>query len=128
MLSADSRSPGHSNAMPGLGSGAAVFLLGLLFFCAPVQALNDSFEFEGYRVFIGPDKIVDWIDLCCKWENIGGELKLVFADYSPIVLVEATYEKKTRYRRYKIKKAFSEWELSGYADDVNSFVVKRLQP
>lgn len=55
----------------------AAVLLAFLFCTAAVQAL----EVEGYRVYIGPDRDVDWIDVCAVLDS---SFDPIFEDKSPI--------------------------------------------
>ena len=60
-----------------------------------------------YRVWIGPDEQVDWIDVCCRYNE---QLQLEFADYTPIEAMEVSYQQGLP--TYRFRKKYSTWKLS----------------
>ena len=89
------------------------WLIGLL--CcvgATFQAETDG----KYRVFIGPDKTTDWVDVCCSYNE---SFELEYADYTPIETIAITKEKGYLY--YDIRKKYSQWWLYGTEHTTNDW-------
>ena len=82
---------------------------------APVEAHTDG----NYRVFIGPAKTTDWVDVCCRYTDT---FELEYADYTPIETIAITKEKGYTY--YEIKKKYSRWLLYGSEFTTNDWVLR----
>ena len=72
-----------------------------------------------YRIFIGPDKTTDWIDVCCRYSDT---FELEYADYTPIETIAITKEKGYLY--YDIRKKYSRWIVYGSEFSTNDWIVR----
>ena len=106
------------------------WLIGFLLVCVavPVQAEPPTAfyapKINGYRIWIGPDEALDWIDVCCKMSDSG---ELLWADYTPIE--EITILRTTRGQVYiTIKKTWSLWNLSFEAGNTTHAILKLIRP
>jgi len=79
---------------------------------------------EGYRVWIGEDETVDWIDVCCEHNE---DLQLVWADYSPIEKVEIQRIDRG-LTTILITKKYSRWIMTGPLSPYEEWMVTRIDP
>ena len=80
------------------------YLLAWFFLC------GCSVATEGYRVWVGPNRVVDWIDVgfLADRDPMTGSIDIVYADYSPIEWVR---QQPGYGCSFVIKKKFSAWVL-----------------
>ena len=83
---------------------ALLLLAALLILC------GCTFSYEDFRVWVGPDKQWDWIDVVSVMDNPQGEWIEVFRDESPITQA-IPQPMSPGGCRWHLKKAHSTWEL-----------------
>lgn len=72
---------------------------------------------EGKRVYIGKNRVTDWIDVGCLYtEDANGFCcQACWCDESPIESVKLSTNLGPHYASYQIKKAYSTWSLIYYS-------------
>lgn len=68
-----------------------------------------TFDYEGYRVWVGPDRDIDWIDVRTTYKSVSPEWIVDFEDTSDIQEVVRT--ETDLGCGFLIKKARSTWYL-----------------
>ena len=104
-------------------------LIGMICLNIPTVKASDFWEprIEGYRIWIGKDEQLDWIDVCCEWGDSEDGLQLVWADYTPIEEVTIL---RTEYGKtgVSIRKKHSLWNLIIYLNNAEETFLTRLKP
>ena len=100
------------------------FILALLVWFASVGC---TFAKDGYRVWVGDRKDVDWIDVATEQSNTvpgwEGEWVITFADYSPI---QEVVQLGGRGCQFFLKKAHSSWVLSSPTIHPEDYTLRRI--
>ena len=98
-----------------------ILLLGLCW----VLCCGCTFAKEGYRVWIGPDKDVDWIDVVSEQQYVNGEMVETFRDNSPI---QAVFLLAIPGCQWLLDKAQSTWLLRSATGQITHYTLQRLRP
>lgn len=87
--------------------------MALGFVAAPSHAACPPLEHEGYRVWVGPNRKVDWIDVCCRYQPMpDGQFRLDYKDDSEITEIRSVEGLDERFGcNYEIDKNESQWLL-----------------
>ena len=91
-----------------------LLLAGVVLLAGSQPAMAETFSIEtdgAYRVYIGPDKSTDWVDVCCQHRLAASDIVLEYADYTPIEEVTILLEMNGT-REYLLKKGYSQWKLT----------------
>lgn len=80
------------------------------------DCMPESLIIDGYRLYYGEDKVVDWVDICCTYDN---NFIKIYEDMSPIQEVQCIDN------CFYIFKKYSTWRLCNFYN-LNKMYLDRI--